>query len=43
MKIIYSSIKEMKFLLRGYGKGVWGKENFRKIEESMFKVKDNLD
>nr|XP_014713757.1 polypeptide N-acetylgalactosaminyltransferase 5 [Equus asinus] len=43
MKIIYSSIKEMKPSLRGHGKGVRGKENFRKTEESMLKVKDNLD
>ncbi|XP_039711324.1 polypeptide N-acetylgalactosaminyltransferase 5 [Pteropus medius] len=43
MKILYSSIKEIKPLLRGHGKGVWGKENFRKTEESVLKVGDNFD
>lgn len=39
----YSSIEEMKPPLRGAGKGIWGKENFRKTEKSMLKVEDNLD
>ncbi|GAB5575670.1 polypeptide N-acetylgalactosaminyltransferase 13 isoform X1 [Prionailurus iriomotensis] len=43
MKILYSSMKEMKPPLRGHGKGVWGKENFRKTEKSMVKVEDDLD
>lgn len=43
MKIVYSSIKEMKPPLRGHGKGVWGKENFRKTEESMPQDEDDLD
>ncbi|XP_059248733.1 polypeptide N-acetylgalactosaminyltransferase 5 [Mustela nigripes] len=43
MKILYSSIKEMKPPLRGHGRGIWGKENFRKTEKSMLKVEDDLD
>ncbi|XP_004453984.1 polypeptide N-acetylgalactosaminyltransferase 5 [Dasypus novemcinctus] len=43
MKILYSSIKEMKPPPKGYGKGAWGKENFRKTEESVPKVDDHLD
>ncbi|XP_039093443.1 polypeptide N-acetylgalactosaminyltransferase 5 [Hyaena hyaena] len=43
MKILYSSVKEMKSPLRGHGKGVWGKENFRKTEKSMLKVEEDLD
>ncbi|EPY75898.1 polypeptide N-acetylgalactosaminyltransferase 5 [Camelus ferus] len=44
VKILYSSIKEMKPPLKGHGKGVWGKENFfRKTEESKLKVEDDLD
>ncbi|XP_035948109.1 polypeptide N-acetylgalactosaminyltransferase 5 [Halichoerus grypus] len=42
-KILYSSIKEMKPPLRGHGKGIWGKESFRKTEKSMLKVEDDLD
>uniref|UniRef100_A0A8C9DKK5 Polypeptide N-acetylgalactosaminyltransferase n=1 Tax=Prolemur simus TaxID=1328070 RepID=A0A8C9DKK5_PROSS len=43
VKIFYSSVKEMKPPLRGHGKGAWGKENFRKTEESVGKVGDDLD
>lgn len=39
MKVLYSSMKEIKPPLRGHGKGIWGRENFRKMEE----VEDNLD
>ncbi|KAF3824456.1 hypothetical protein GH733_008741 [Mirounga leonina] len=42
-KILYSSIKEMKPPLRGHGKGIWGKESFRKTEKSKLKVEDDLD
>ncbi|XP_019492371.1 PREDICTED: polypeptide N-acetylgalactosaminyltransferase 5 [Hipposideros armiger] len=42
MKIVYSSIKEIKPPLRGHGKGVWGK-NFRKTEESVLKDEDDRD
>ena len=43
MKILYSSIKEIKRPLRGHGKGMWGKENFRKTEEHVLKIEDDLD
>ncbi|XP_062933161.1 polypeptide N-acetylgalactosaminyltransferase 5 [Cynocephalus volans] len=43
MKILYNSMKEMKPPLRGHGKRTWGKENFRKTEESVLKVEDELD
>ncbi|XP_077009993.1 polypeptide N-acetylgalactosaminyltransferase 5 isoform X2 [Tamandua tetradactyla] len=43
MKILFSSIKERKPPPRGYGKGAWGKENFRKTEESVLKVVYDLD
>uniref|UniRef100_A0A8D0RIJ4 Polypeptide N-acetylgalactosaminyltransferase n=1 Tax=Sus scrofa TaxID=9823 RepID=A0A8D0RIJ4_PIG len=43
VKILYSSVKDMKPPLKGHRKGIWGKENFRKTEESKLKVEDNLD
>ncbi|XP_037379255.1 polypeptide N-acetylgalactosaminyltransferase 5 [Talpa occidentalis] len=43
MKILYSNVKDMKPPLSRYRKGVWGKKNFRKTEESVFKVEDDLD
>ncbi|XP_045709577.1 polypeptide N-acetylgalactosaminyltransferase 5 isoform X1 [Phyllostomus hastatus] len=43
MKILYSSIKEMKRPLRGHGKGIWGKETFRKTEGHVLKIEDDLD
>ncbi|XP_059871683.1 polypeptide N-acetylgalactosaminyltransferase 5 [Delphinus delphis] len=42
-KSLDSSVKEMKLLSKGHGKGVWGKENFRKTEKSKLKVEDDLD
>uniref|UniRef100_A0A8C3X7I0 Polypeptide N-acetylgalactosaminyltransferase n=1 Tax=Catagonus wagneri TaxID=51154 RepID=A0A8C3X7I0_9CETA len=43
VKILYSSVKDMKPPLKGHRKGIWDKENFRKTEESKLKVEDNLD
>ncbi|XP_016054813.1 PREDICTED: polypeptide N-acetylgalactosaminyltransferase 5 isoform X1 [Miniopterus natalensis] len=43
MKILYSSIKEVKPPLRGHGKGIWGRENLRKAEERVLKNEDDLD
>lgn len=43
MKILYSSIKEMRPPQRGHGKGAWGKDNFRKTEDSEHKFEDHLD
>ncbi|XP_005315842.2 polypeptide N-acetylgalactosaminyltransferase 5 [Ictidomys tridecemlineatus] len=43
MKILYSSIKETRPPQRGHGKGAWGKDNFRKTEDSVHKFQDHLD
>ncbi|XP_069879018.1 polypeptide N-acetylgalactosaminyltransferase 5 [Dipodomys merriami] len=43
MKILYSSIREMRPPLRGPGKRGWGKENFRKMDEGALNVEDDLD
>ncbi|MBZ3879912.1 Polypeptide N-acetylgalactosaminyltransferase 5 [Sciurus carolinensis] len=43
MKILYSSIKEMRPPQRGHGKGAWGKDIFRKTEDSVHKFEDHLD
>ncbi|XP_027416113.1 polypeptide N-acetylgalactosaminyltransferase 5 isoform X2 [Bos indicus x Bos taurus] len=43
VKSLDSSRTEMKPPWKGHGKGVWGKENFRKTEESKLKVEDDLD
>ncbi|TKC35342.1 hypothetical protein EI555_019850 [Monodon monoceros] len=42
-KSLDGSVKEMKLPSKGHGKGVWGKENFRKTEKSKLKVEDDLD
>ncbi|KAM6176137.1 polypeptide N-acetylgalactosaminyltransferase 5 [Erethizon dorsatum] len=42
-KILSSSIKEMRPSQGGLGKRVWGKENFRKIEEGALEMGDDLD
>ncbi|XP_059963158.1 polypeptide N-acetylgalactosaminyltransferase 5 [Mesoplodon densirostris] len=43
VKSLDGSVKEMKPPSKGHGKGVWGKENFRKTEKSKLKVEDDLD
>ncbi|XP_070623782.1 polypeptide N-acetylgalactosaminyltransferase 5 isoform X2 [Bos indicus] len=43
VKSLDSNRTEMKPPWKGHGKGVWGKENFRKTEESKLKVEDDLD
>ena len=43
VKSLDSSRTEMKPPPKGHGKGMWGKENFRKTEESKLKVEDDLD
>lgn len=43
VKSLDSSRTERKPPRKGHGKGVWGKENFRKTEESKLKVEDDLD
>ncbi|XP_061293515.1 polypeptide N-acetylgalactosaminyltransferase 5 isoform X2 [Bos javanicus] len=43
VKSLDSSRTEMKPPRKGHGKGMWGKENFRKTEESKLKVEDDLD
>eukprot|EP00069_Balaena_mysticetus_P017476 bmy_10678T0 len=43
VKSLDGSVKEMKPPSKGHGKGVRGKENFRKTEKSKLKVEDDLD
>uniref|UniRef100_A0A452DMV7 Polypeptide N-acetylgalactosaminyltransferase n=1 Tax=Capra hircus TaxID=9925 RepID=A0A452DMV7_CAPHI len=43
VKSLDSSRTEMKPPPKGHGKGMWGKENFRKTVESKLKVEDDLD
>nr|XP_003478624.1 polypeptide N-acetylgalactosaminyltransferase 5 [Cavia porcellus] len=42
-KILSSSIRKMRPSPGGLGKRVWGKENFRKIEDSVLEMGDDLD
>ncbi|KAM4859230.1 polypeptide N-acetylgalactosaminyltransferase 5 [Thomomys bottae] len=43
MKILYSSIREMRPSPRGPGKRGWGKDNLRKIDEGALNVEDDLN
>ncbi|XP_004674698.1 PREDICTED: polypeptide N-acetylgalactosaminyltransferase 5 [Condylura cristata] len=43
MKVLYSSTKDMKHPLNRYKKGIRSKKNFRKTEENVLKVEDDLD